>query len=112
MFESTREIMNFIEDSKNAALLEDSLLGLTTPKERVEFARRIEIAKRLIRGDTHHQIAQELKVGVATVSRGSRELAQGRFKVLLPGSKQKPQNTGVNMVGDAGFEPATSTTSM
>ena len=88
MFESTRKIIDFIEDSSSSALLEDSLLGLMTPKERMEFARRIEIVKRLIRGDTHHQIAQELKVGVATVSRGSRELAQGRFKILLSKPKQ------------------------
>ena len=57
-------------------------MGLTSPKERTELAQRIEIVKMLLAGELQHDIAQELGVGVATVTRASKELAQGRFKVL------------------------------
>lgn len=64
------------------ALLEDFLVGLTTDKERRELAQRLAIVKRLRTGEPQAKIASDLGVGVATVTRGSKELAQGRFKIL------------------------------
>jgi len=58
------------------------LLGLTSPKERLELGQRIVIVNLLLAGRAQHDIAQELGVGVATVTRASKELSQGRFKVL------------------------------
>lgn len=63
-------------------LLEDLLVGITTPRERAEFSQRLEIVRRLMIGEPQHKIARELGVGVGTVTRGSKELAAGRFKVL------------------------------
>jgi TrpR family trp operon transcriptional repressor len=63
-------------------LLENFLIGVTTEKERSELAQRIEIIKRLIAGEPQAKIAKDIGVGVATVTRGSRELKQGRFKVI------------------------------
>jgi TrpR family trp operon transcriptional repressor len=63
-------------------LLEDFLFGVTTDKERSELAQRIEIVKRLIAGEPQQKIASDLGVGIATVTRGSKELSQGRFKAL------------------------------
>ena len=63
-------------------LLEDFLLGITTDKERGELVRRVEIIKRLISGEPQHKIANDLGVGIATVTRGSKELSKGRFKAL------------------------------
>lgn len=63
-------------------MLEDFLLGVTTHKERDELTQRVEIVKRLIAGEPQHKIASDLGVGIATVTRGSKELSQGRFKVL------------------------------
>ena len=68
-----------IRDKK---LLEDFLLGVTTSKERAELSQRVEIMKRLIAGEPQQKIATELGVGIATVTRGSKELSLGRFKVL------------------------------
>jgi TrpR family transcriptional regulator, trp operon repressor len=76
------EITDIIFSIKDRALLEDFLLGLTTDKERQEFAGRVEIIRRLLKGEPQAKIAKELGVGVATVTRGSKELSQGRFKVL------------------------------
>ena len=83
------EFNDFVEltyRTRNRELFEDLLLGVTTPSERREIGRRIEIVKRLLTGQTHQEIASALHVGVATVTRGSRELGKGRFKVL--GNKQ------------------------
>lgn len=68
--------------TRDRQLLEDLLFGVTTPHERREIGRRIEVVKRLLKGEPHQIIAADLHVGVATVTRGSRELGKGRFKVL------------------------------
>lgn len=77
-----REILSIIVSTNDKSLLEDFLFGLTTEKERDEINQRIEIIKRLLKGDPQHKIASDLGVGVATVTRGSKELAKGRFKLL------------------------------
>lgn len=58
----------------------DFLKGVLTPKEITELNTRLEIIKMLKKGIPQHTIAQKLKVGVATVTRGSKEIQQGRFK--------------------------------
>jgi TrpR family trp operon transcriptional repressor len=76
------ELVTVIHSAADKALLEDLLLAITTPKEREELVRRLEITKRLLKGEPQAKIAKDLGVGVATVTRGSKELAQGRFKIL------------------------------
>lgn len=78
-FKNVVELVYSIQDKK---LLEDFLVGVTSAKERVELAQRLEIIKRLLAGEAQHKIARDLGVGIATVTRGSKELAAGRFKVL------------------------------
>ena len=76
------DVINIIYATRDRALLEDFLIGVTTDKERAEIAQRVEIIKRLIAGEPQARIASDLGVGVATVTRGSKELSQDRFKVL------------------------------
>lgn len=59
--------------------MENFLLGLFTESEREEFIRRIKIIELLKKGIAQHIIAKRLGVGVATVSRGAREIRLGRF---------------------------------
>ncbi len=76
---------DFIEltySTRDKQLLADFLVGITTDKERRELAQRLEIIKRLLAGEAQAKIASDLGVGIATVTRGSKELSQGRFKVL------------------------------
>ena len=58
----------------------DFLLGILTPRELQELPTRLEIVKLLKQGVPHHQIAESLGTGVATVTRGSKEIQKGRFK--------------------------------
>jgi len=57
----------------------DLLKGLLTVGELEEIARRLQIVKLLKAGMSQRDIAEKLKVGIATVTRGSKELKQGRF---------------------------------
>ena len=62
--------------------LENLLKGLLTPTEIEEFAERIRIVQLLKKGVAQHTIASELGVGVATVSRGAREIKLGNFNTI------------------------------
>lgn len=55
------------------------LRGLLTESELEEIATRVQIVKKLKAGVAQHAIAKEMGVGVATVTRGSKELQKGRF---------------------------------
>lgn len=78
-FKSFVKLIASIEDQE---LLEDFLFGVTTSREREELVRRVEIIKMLLDGVPQQQIAKDLSVGIATVTRGSKELSEGHFKVL------------------------------
>lgn len=77
-----KDIIDLVYEIDDKELLEDFLMGLTTDKEREAMVQRVEIIKRLMAKEPQHKIAYDLGVGVATVTRGSKELAQGRFKAL------------------------------
>lgn len=81
-FKAFQDYVDLLYSVKNKDLLEDLLMGVTTPAERRELVRRLEIVRRLLLEQPHQAIAESLHVGIATVTRGSKELAQGRFKVL------------------------------
>jgi len=69
----------FLKNKSNEEML-DFLKGILTPREIDEISTRLQIVKLLKKGLPHQEIARRLKVGVATVTRGSRELRMGRFK--------------------------------
>jgi|WetSurMetagenome_2_1015567.scaffolds.fasta_scaffold1978285_1 TrpR family transcriptional regulator, trp operon repressor len=80
---SNKELDNFIQiilkiNSKEQ--MEDFLKGILTPKELLEIPNRLEIIKMLKKGIAHHDVAGKLGVGIATVTRGSKELQKGRFE--------------------------------
>ena len=58
----------------------DFLHGILTEQELEEIPQRLMIVKMLKQGIPHHEIAKKLHVGVATVTRGSKEIQKGRFK--------------------------------
>jgi TrpR family trp operon transcriptional repressor len=64
---------------KNEAEIELFLRAVLTAKELEEIPKRLEIVKQLKQGIPQHQIAENLGVGVATVTRGSKELKSGKF---------------------------------
>lgn len=67
-------------DSKEK--LSNLLKGLLTPSEIQELAERFRIVQLLKKGVAQHTIAKKLGIGVATVTRGSKEIKQGNFKYV------------------------------
>ncbi len=77
-----KDFIDLTYSIRDKDLLEDFLYGVTTTKERQELTRRVDIIKQLLADIPQHKIASDLGVGIATVTRGSRELSDGRFKAL------------------------------
>jgi TrpR family transcriptional regulator, trp operon repressor len=80
MNKNLEELIGVILNVKTKEGMYDFLRGILTPKEMLELSNRLQIVKMLKRGISHHDIAGKLHVGVATVTRGSREIMEGRFK--------------------------------
>lgn len=83
--ENSKQLDEFMEtllkiNSKDKMI--DFLEGVLTPKELLELSHRLEIVRMLKRGISQHDIAGKLGVGVATVTRGSRELQRGKFQYI------------------------------
>ena len=74
------ELVSAFLKNKTSAEMFDFLKGILTPHEFEELVNRLQIVKLLKKGLPHQEIARRLEVGVATVTRGSRELRMGRFK--------------------------------
>lgn len=74
------ELIDLLLNIKNKKEMEDFLLGILTPKELEEIPTRLQIVKLLKRGISQHNISEQLRVGIATVTRGSKEIQKGRFE--------------------------------
>ena len=74
---------SFLKNETSSEML-DFLKGILTPRELEELTTRLQIVKLIKKGLPHQEIARRLEVGVATVTRGSRELRLGRFSRVSP----------------------------
>lgn len=68
--------------------MNDFLRGILTPHELEDIPVRLQIVKKLKQGTPQKKIAEELNVGIATITRGSTELKRGRFKALNESEEQ------------------------
>ncbi len=75
----------FYKVAKDKVLLADFIKEILTPREFENIAVRWQIVKRLDKGEHHQSIAGDLRLGVATVTRGSREMRKkdGGFRRAL-----------------------------
>ena len=74
------ELISTLLKIKTPRQMDNFLQGIFTPQELDEIPTRLQIIKLLKNKISQQQIAQKLKVGIATVTRGSKELAKGNFK--------------------------------
>jgi len=73
------ELLMEIKGLKTKSELETFLKAILTPKELEEIPTRLQIVKMLKQGLPQREIAEKLGVGIATVTRGSKELQKGSF---------------------------------
>lgn len=81
-----REVIDVIHKiSKDKELLSDFIKEILTPREFDNIGVRWQIVERLSKGEHHQAIAEDLHLGVATVTRGSREMRKknGGFRRAL-----------------------------
>ena len=76
------QLRDFLLSVRDMDQMENFLLGILTPQELDDIPMRLEIVMLLKKGIPHQEIAKKLGVGVATVTRGSREIKKGRFKYV------------------------------
>ncbi len=72
-----RELVRVIGSLREPVEILAFLHNILTPTELDEIARRLQIFKLLKKGLPQRTVAARLGVGIATVSRGARELKQG-----------------------------------
>jgi TrpR family trp operon transcriptional repressor len=79
------ELIRKVAKDRNKAFMREFLFDLLSRAEYRELAVRWQIMKMLANKVPHREIAKKLKVSVATVSRGVKELAnkKGGFKTAL-----------------------------
>lgn len=77
---------------RNKHEMSEFLKSILTPAEVAEIPTRLEIIRLLKQGVPQHTIAKKLGVGIATVTRGSKELALGHFKNV--DASWRPSGTG------------------
>lgn len=73
------EFVNILSSLKTKNEINTFLQGILTPKELIEVPNRLLIVKMLKKGIPQQEIAKAIQVGVATVTRGAREIQRGRF---------------------------------
>lgn len=81
-----KEVIDVIHKiSKDKNLLADFVKDILTPREFENVSVRWQIVKSLAKGEHHQAIAEDLHLGIATVTRGSREMRKkdGGFRRAL-----------------------------
>lgn len=68
------EVIFKVANIKDKQLLADFVRDILTPHEFENIAMRWQIVKRLEKGEFQESIAEDLHLGIATVTRGSREM--------------------------------------
>ena len=76
------DLVRTLLSMKNEKEMTNLLEGILTPKELLEVPMRLQIVRMLQKGIPQHQIAKELGIGIATVTRGSKEIQKGNFKYI------------------------------
>ncbi len=68
------QLIRYLLDVDSPAAMEEALRALLTPAELTEISNRLQIFNMLKAGEPQRKIAEQLGVGIATVSRGARAL--------------------------------------
>lgn len=84
---SSTQLAKILLKIRSAALMQEFLEAVLTPDELKSITTRIKIVRLLKQKKlSHHEIANKLGVGVATVTRGMRELKLNHFKNIEAGN--------------------------
>lgn len=71
-----QSLITYLLTVETPSAMEEALNNLLTPAELLEIANRMQIIHMIEAGIPQRKIAEELGVGIATVSRGARVLKE------------------------------------
>ncbi len=71
-----KQLIDYLLAVQTPEAMEEALRGLLTPAEFAEITNRLQIFRMLEAGMPQRKVAEELGVGIATVSRGARALKE------------------------------------
>jgi TrpR family trp operon transcriptional repressor len=74
-------VVDYLLTQTTVEQMSAALEGLLSPYEQQELINRLQIFELLSQGVSQRQVAQKLGVGIATVTRGSRALQAGSYKI-------------------------------
>lgn len=80
---STRSISSFLSKEMKKRPLDEILSELLSERELTEISNRIEIIKQLEAGKNQRQVANDVGVGIATVTRGAKIIKQRQERAIL-----------------------------
>ncbi len=85
-------LIDLLKSAMRSENLEELLHDLLTTKERKELVERWRVVSLLLEGHPQREIARRLGVGIATVTRGAKQLRDGTgaFKRLYQGKNKPP----------------------
>jgi TrpR family transcriptional regulator, trp operon repressor len=78
-----KQLAQAFATSQTPSEIEGMLKALLTPKEVQDLGNRLDIVRLLREGKTQREVSTELRVGIATVTRGAKALNAGVFDELL-----------------------------
>jgi TrpR family transcriptional regulator, trp operon repressor len=89
--QNKKELIQTFLTIKNETALDRFLIDLLTPQELQEIVNRWQLVKQLHRGVPQRQIAHNLGISIAKITRGSRMLLNrnGGFNLILNKNKKK-----------------------
>lgn len=80
MKEYLKNLSKYLLSIQTEKEMQSFLQAILTPAEQEHIPKRLELIRMLKKGVPQHDVARKLAMGVATVTRGSRELKNNNFK--------------------------------
>ena len=74
------EFTELLLAAKDTKAMQSVLSALLTPSELRDIPNRLQIIRLLKQGISQREISKKLGVGIATVTRGSKEIQSGQLK--------------------------------
>lgn len=78
-----QSLLDHLAQCQETSEIDDLFAALLTDKEQQDIANRIRIFDLLEQGVTQREIAEQLGVGIATVSRGAKAMQKHDLSALL-----------------------------
>lgn len=78
-----KDLVETLLSIRESKAMRKFLIGILTDMELEDIPKRLQIVRMLKKGVPQREIAEKLGVGIATITRGSKEVKKGNFDMIL-----------------------------